>query len=137
MKLIAGFFLIVSLLALSACSSTASSDPQAAAEQYLQAQGEGNWEVFCDLLVPEDQEVVYRGIYRQTKKGTDCASALNLAPTMAQAQLSETTRGVQIDQVKIEGDTATIEAMTPKGPTTVPMVKVDGQWKIDLGAGAK
>lgn len=118
-RLIAGAF-VLSLLALSGCSSADQSSPESVANSYYQAIASADYKTACQLLIPSLAEVL----------GSSCENSIKDVETtgdMAGVDFSQ----IQFGAPEVNGDSAVIQATVGEINFPVRTEKIDGVWYLN------
>lgn len=116
-------------LALAACGAVGGSSPSATHKTYVEAMASNDVPAIKKVMSKAALVMLEKRAQTQSKTLDDLLKEWKVGPDDAKWMAEERN-------VKITGDTATIEVRGSKGGTddwsTLPFVKEDGEWKIAL-----
>jgi hypothetical protein len=99
---------------------------------------DGDGEQVCSMLAERTQQRIEKTIEAQPQlEGRSCAELIELFTKNYPAQLKKALGSVDVRQVKIEGDRASVQYKVGRLPAnTMPLEREDGGWRVAAFAGA-
>jgi hypothetical protein len=109
-------FIILTASLLASCGNSSSGTPTSVAEAFYEEMAAGNIEAAKSLSTPETAEML------DYIASTHCTEMFHV---IAEGGASD---------VRIDEDGARVRFVEGGGFSTVPLVKVDGEWKVDFAS---
>ena len=123
MKKLAFLIFLLPAFFLAACFS---SGPDNTLEGFLAAQEAGDGEKICSYLSPTAQEAAARLVLPGKKEAKTCQAAA------ARLKIEQSRQTAEIEDIKTEGDRAVATIRRGESVSRLSLVKIDGEWKIEL-----
>jgi hypothetical protein len=122
--------LIAVALLLAGCGGDSDEDQvRSTIETYVEAFVAGDGKRGCELMTEETRNEFVNKVAALTRTG-DCARSLRVLRTLAGDATAKALEGADIEDIEIDGQTATATLVAGGNRSPSKLAKVDGKWLI-------
>jgi len=113
--------------AVAGCGGGSDASPEEVTENFYSALADGDADEACGLLSNASAESAAGG-------GESCEEGFKQALDSGAAQAAlGVADDIEVGDSEIDGDSATVTVTSGNQEDEVPLIKEDGEWKIDIG----
>ena len=122
--------LVASVLVLSGCGGDSDEDEiRSTLETYVEAFVAGDGKRACELMTEETRAEFVNKVSVLSRTG-DCGRSVRVVRTLAGDATAKALQGAKIEDVKVDGDSATATLVASGNRAPSKLAKVDGEWRI-------
>jgi hypothetical protein len=118
----------MAILALTGCGQSDKDKAKSAVQTYIDGLASGDGKKVCGVLPPSVQTRIKNGQHAK-----DCATAIDAyVKTKQGSAIGPSFKTATIKSVKVKGNSgvATVSLKVLVQPTTIPLQKQDGKWRV-------